>query len=79
MQGSRVRLTVRRMMVIVVGVAIGLGAFLWMVRKPTFILEPEAPPRWANPDHEIYDMVLSDLIGNPEFDLTISQSGPKKT
>jgi hypothetical protein len=67
------------MMVVVAGVAMGLAGFLWVVRRPTFDLEPAPLPRWANPDHEIYDIVLSDLIDNPEFDYTIGQTGSKKT
>jgi hypothetical protein len=79
MKLPRVQFTVRRMMVIVAIVGLGAGVICWKVRGPTVFVEPAPLPRWANPDHEIYDIVLSDLIDNPEFNLTIGQGGPKKT
>jgi hypothetical protein len=41
-------------------------------------IEP-APPRWANTDHDIFDIVLTDLIVNPEFDDVYGAPTPNKT
>lgn len=79
MKRPRLQFTVRRMMVLVAIVALGLGFVAWKVRGPMVIVEPAPLPRWANPDHEIYDIVLLDLISNPEFNFTIGQGHPKKT
>lgn len=78
MRLPRMRFTMRRMMVAVAAVASVLGFLSWVVREPAVFVEP-APPRWANTDHDIYDIVLADLIDNPEFNFTIEESGSKKT
>jgi hypothetical protein len=67
------------MMIAVAAVASVFGFVSWVVRGPVAFVEPAPPPRWANADHEIYDIVLADLIDNPEFNFTIKGSGPKKT
>jgi hypothetical protein len=67
-------------MMLVVGViAATLGLLAFAVGEPTVFVEPAPPPRWANPDHDIYDVVLADLIENPDFNFTIRGPGPKKT
>jgi hypothetical protein len=73
------RFTMRRMMIAVAAVASILGFLSSVVREPVVFVEPAPPPRWVNTDHDIYDIVLADLIDNPEFNFTIEGSGPKKT
>jgi hypothetical protein len=69
------------MMLAVAAVASTLGFLAWIVREPepAVFVEPALPPRWANTDHEIFDIVLADLIDNPAFNFTIGQSCTKKT
>jgi hypothetical protein len=79
MRLSRLRFTVRRLMIVVAAVASVLGFVTWMFREPAVIVEPAEPPRWANTDHELFNIVLADLIDDPRFNFTIDGSGPRKT
>lgn len=74
-----VRFTVRGMMLAVACVASALGFAAWMFREPVVPVVIAPPPTRANPDHEIFDLVLADLIDNPEFNSTIGPSNTKKT
>jgi hypothetical protein len=47
--------------------AIG-AVLLWTFRAPLLIAERARPPDFLNPDHDVFDVVLLDLIDNPEFD-----------
>ena len=66
------------MMLIIASLAMGLGFIAWKVRERGVIVEPAPLPRWANPDHEIYDIVLSDLIDEPSFNYSIDLAGPSR-
>jgi hypothetical protein len=73
------RFTLWRMMIAVAAVASVFGFLSWVVREPLVFVEPARPPRWPNADHDIYDIVLADLIDNPEFNFSIAETPPKKT
>jgi hypothetical protein len=75
---SLLRPTIARTMVLVAFVATVIGFWLWVVRPVEPITEP-APPKMVNVDHEIYDIVLSDLIENKEFNDSIGRPVPKLT
>jgi hypothetical protein len=64
-------------MLVVATIALGLGGYLWAFRPPMIVVEPAPPPRSASPDHEIFDVVLLDLIADPEFHTATGAGGVK--
>jgi hypothetical protein len=44
-----------------------LGGYFWLTREPILELKLPAPSTRVNVDHEIFDIVLSDLLRNEEF------------
>jgi hypothetical protein len=66
-------------MIAVAVVASFLGIVSWKVRGPVVFLEAAPPPTSANTDHDIFDIVLTDLINDPEFNFTIGGPLAKRT
>jgi hypothetical protein len=79
MRWSRVRFTVRRLMAAVAVVALVFGGLLWASRPRHVRLETASPPRRSNPDHDIFDLVLADLIENQGFSTAVYGDGRAKT
>lgn len=79
MRIPHVRFTVRRMMMVVASVALVIAGYLWAVRPPFERLELAPQPTWASVDHDILDIVLTDLIDNPEFDPAVGGRGVPKS
>jgi hypothetical protein len=73
------RFTLRWMMIAVAAVASVYRFLSWVVREPAVFVEPARLPRWVDADHDIYDIVLADLIDNPEFNFTVAETPQKKT
>lgn len=67
MRLSRVRFTVRRLMVMAAVIALMIAVYLWVVRPPVIPVEFATQPRSANTDHDLFDIVLTDLIDNKDF------------
>jgi hypothetical protein len=67
------------MMLMVAGVALVAALLIGMNAVPVFFVPAAQPSRWSKADHEIYDIVLADLIDNPEFNFSIAGPGPRKT
>jgi hypothetical protein len=61
------RFTVRRLMVAVAVIALSIGCLLWMIRATVERVELAPQPTWASIDHDIFDLVLADLLVNEEF------------
>src|SRR5262249_33873561 len=64
----RVQYTLRWLAVAVATVALMLACCLWIFRPPIVIVEVSRPPGSANFDYDVFDVVLSDLIDNKEFE-----------
>lgn len=64
---SSFRFSVRLLMLLVASVALVIGGFLWLVQLGAVREELAPQPLSASVDHEILDIVLGDLINNPEF------------
>jgi hypothetical protein len=60
------RFTIRRLMITVAVVSVILGGILWMVRPLIVEVRIAPQPLRANVDHEIFDIVLTDM-GSSEF------------
>jgi hypothetical protein len=57
-------------MVAVAIAAAVLGCLIWLLRGEGILRTPleHAPsPRWGNADHDVFDVVLSDMLANTEF------------
>jgi hypothetical protein len=54
-------------MLAVAFIALVIALCVWVLRPPLVIVELARPPKSINPDHDIFDLVLADLIENPEF------------
>jgi hypothetical protein len=63
----RLRFTIRRLMIAVAVVSLILGGILWMTRTIGVEVRIAPQPLRANVDHEIFDIVLTDLLSNNEF------------
>jgi hypothetical protein len=63
----RLRFTIRRLMIAVAVVSVILGGYFWMARPRTVELRMAPLPFRANVDHEVFDIVLTDLLVNDEF------------
>ncbi|MFO0950794.1 MAG: hypothetical protein U0835_06485 [Isosphaeraceae bacterium] len=63
-------ITVRRLMLCVACVGAIFGGLVLVSRSPTVRVQPATPPWFSNEDHNVLDVVLSDLIENPEFNQT---------
>jgi hypothetical protein len=64
----RVQFTLRWLAVAVATVALMLACCLWIFRPPVVIVEVARPPASSNSDYDVFDVVLSDLIDNKEFE-----------
>jgi hypothetical protein len=73
------RPTIGLMMVVVALIASVVGFSLWLKRPVVLIAELAPPPRSASVDHEIYDIVLTELIQNKDFNGSIGRPGPQST
>ena len=78
MRLPRVRFTVRWLMLAVAFIALKMALWIWVLRPPLVIVELARPPESINPDHDIFDLVLADLIENPEFRPATGGRGVKK-
>jgi hypothetical protein len=88
MKPSPARYTVRRLVVAAATIALAALATIasivvlkdWTprVRVPSLFVEEAPPPQSANIDHEIFEIVLSDLIGNAELNPTAGELDVKK-
>lgn len=78
MRLPRPKLTIRRLMAVVAVVGIGLGASLWAIRSPVVIVEPAPRPQATNSDHDILDVVLSDLLKDTEISAAVHPRGGKR-
>jgi hypothetical protein len=63
----------------VASVALATATFLWIVRPPAERLELAPQPRSASTDHDIFDVVLLDLIQNQDFDPAVGGRGVAKS
>src|ERR1700737_4457534 len=63
----RLRFTIRRLMIAVAVVSLILGGYFWMARPRTIELRMAPQPLRANVDHEIFDIVLTELLANDDF------------
>jgi hypothetical protein len=66
-------------MATVAGVGLLMVLVLWWSRGPLIIVEPAPQPQSASVDHEIFDIVLTDLLDNKEFDPGTWGRGVKKS
>jgi hypothetical protein len=64
---SRLRFTIRRLMIAVAVVSVVLGGYFWMARPRTIELKMAPQSLRASVDHEIFDIVLTDLLANDDF------------
>ena len=55
-----------------------IAGYLWMYRPPFVRVRVATPPQWANTDHDLFDIVLSDLIENEEFNPATGGRGVQK-
>jgi hypothetical protein len=74
----RVRFRLWSLMLAVAFAALVIAGFVLAFRDPVVVVERAPAPRWANIDHEIFDIVLTDLIENQEFDPAVGGRGIKK-
>ena len=44
-----------------------IAGYRWMVRPPVIFVELATQPQSADTDHDLFDIVLSDLIDNKDF------------
>ncbi len=79
MRLPRPRFTLRRMMAAIALVAVLVACCLWTLRPPADRLELAPSPDRANTDHDLFDILLTDLIENPEFSTATLGDGLKKT
>jgi hypothetical protein len=75
----RVQFTVRRIMIAVAILAIILGVLCWAFREAPVFVVAATPPSRVNADHDVFDIVLADLIENPDFNQSIRAPGPRST
>ncbi len=73
------RPTIAAIMTGVALIASILGFALWVIRPLVLIAEPAIPPNSVSIDHEIFDVVLSDLVDQEDFNATIGGKTAKKT
>ncbi len=76
---AHVGLTVRRMMVAVAVCGFAIACYVWIMLPAFVFVGPAPPPESASPDHEIFDIVLLDLIDNEEFSPMTGGRGVKKS
>ena len=67
MPWPRFRFAVRQLLIAVVTLAVFMGFLGWFFRSEPIELAP--PSRWADSDHDLFDMVLSDISDHPGFGL----------
>ena len=80
MRPSRSRFTLRQMMVAVVLTAVLAGCLVGLFRGVGWFPTPNefAPqPTRANADHDVFDVVISDLLTTADFDPVGVSRGPK--
>jgi hypothetical protein len=78
----RLRFTLLHLMVAISVAAAILGGVVGWLREKGWLRTPIelAPaPQWVNADHDIFDIVLSDLLGDPEFQPVGDDLNPKRT
>src|SRR5262245_37120931 len=75
----RLRFTVRWMMIVVAAAALAVASYVWVVRPPYKRLEPAPQPALVSTDHDIFDIVLTDLIDNQDFDPAVGGRGVPKS
>jgi hypothetical protein len=78
MPSYRMRFTVRRIMIAVACIALAIGGFLWVTRQVVEVVELAPQPLSASTDHDLFDIVLGDLIANPDFDPAVGGRGVAK-
>jgi hypothetical protein len=81
MQLPHVQFRLWKLMVAVAILALLIAGIVEVSRGPVVIVEVAPPPESSNPDHDIFDVVLSDLIDNEKFDSAVDSSDfalPKK-
>ncbi len=79
MQLPRVRFPLWAMMAAVAAIGLLMGLGIWWFAAPIIFVEPAPQPRSVSVDHEIYDVVLTDLLEYQEFDPATHGGGVKKT
>jgi hypothetical protein len=76
---ARLRFTLGHLMAAVAIVSVALGGYLWMTKPPKIEVRRAPQPLRANVDHEIFDIVLSDLLVDDNFGPTAkSEEGKPK-
>jgi hypothetical protein len=65
-------------MIAVAVVSLILGGYLWMTKPRSVELRRAPQPLRANVDHEIFDIVLSDLLVNKQIGFPGSRDGQKQ-
>jgi hypothetical protein len=81
MRRPRLRFSVRTMIVAVAIAAVSIGCLVGFLRSEGWLRRPielAPPPRWANTDHDIFDIALTDLIENKEFGIVGGGTVPRK-
>jgi len=62
MQLHRLRFTVRHIMFAVAIIALTIASYRWLIRAPVELVELAPQPLSASTDHDIFDIVLGDLL-----------------
>ena len=60
-------------------VSLLIAGIVGMFRGPVVIVEVALPPESSNTDHDIFDIVLTDLIDNELFDPAVGGRGSGRT
>lgn len=69
-------LTVCAWMGVAAAVGLCIGGYFAAFREPPEVVEPVP---WTTADHDVFDVVLTDLIVNKEFDAAVGPGGAART
>ena len=68
MQLHHLHFSVQRMLIAVALIALAVAGYRWAMLPPVELIALAPQPTSANTDHDIFDIVLADLLNNPDFD-----------
>ncbi len=68
MQLHRLRFSVQRMLIAVALITLAVAGYRWAMLPPVELVALAPQPTSASTDHDIFDIVLADLLNNPDFD-----------